>query len=57
VERVDVQLGLRDTQSGQVAITAGVSVGDTLLVGSAQAITTGSRVRVTAITDSTTAAR
>jgi RND family efflux transporter MFP subunit len=57
VERVDVKLGLRDTQTNQVEITAGVSAGDTLLVGSAQAITVGTRVRVTAVTDSTTAAR
>jgi RND family efflux transporter MFP subunit len=57
VERVDVTLGLRDTQSNQVQITAGVNAGDTLLVGSAQAISIGTRVRVTAVTDSTTAAR
>jgi RND family efflux transporter MFP subunit len=57
VERVDVTLGLRDTQSNQVQITAGVNAGDTLLVGSAQAISSGTRVRITAVTDSTTAAR
>lgn len=57
VERIDVQLGLRDPQTNQVEITAGVAAGDTLLVGSAQGITVGTRVRVTAITDSTTAAR
>jgi RND family efflux transporter MFP subunit len=57
VERVDVTLGLRDTQTNQVQITAGVNAGDTLLVGSAQAISAGTRVRVTAMGDSTTAAR
>jgi RND family efflux transporter MFP subunit len=57
VERVDVTLGLRDTQSNKVQITAGVNAGDTLLVGSAQAISSGTRVRITAVTDSTTAAR
>jgi membrane fusion protein, multidrug efflux system len=57
VERVDVTLGLRDTQTNQVQITAGVNAGDTLLVGSAQAISGGTRVRITAVTDSTTAAR
>jgi hypothetical protein len=40
-----------------VQITAGVNAGDTLLVGSAQAISAGTRVRVTAMGDSTTAAR
>jgi hypothetical protein len=34
-----------------------VCAGATLLIGSAQAITIGTRVRVTSITDSTTAAR
>jgi len=57
VERVDVQLGLRDAQANQVQITAGVAAGDTLLLGSAQAITIGTHVRVTAVGDSTTAAR
>ncbi len=57
VERRDVQLGLRDAQTDRVQIVAGVARGDTLLRGSAQAITPGAAIRVTAITDTTTAER
>jgi RND family efflux transporter MFP subunit len=57
VERIDVALGLRDTQANQVQIVSGVSPGDTLLRGAAQAITPGTLVRVTAIGDSATAER
>jgi RND family efflux transporter MFP subunit len=57
VERLDVQLGLRDPQSDRVQITAGVTAGDTLLLGSAQAIAPGTPVRVTAVADTTTAER
>ncbi len=46
VERAEVQLGLRDDQTGRVELTSGVAVGDTLLVGAAQGISAGTIVRV-----------
>jgi membrane fusion protein (multidrug efflux system) len=57
VERVNVQLGMRDEQASRVQIVSGVAVGDTLLRGAAQAIDPGTPVRVTAVTDTTTAER
>jgi len=57
VERVDVQLGMRDQQASRVQITAGVAVGDTLLRGPAQAIDPGTPVKVSTVTDTTTAER
>ncbi len=57
VERVDVQLGMRDGQANRVQIVAGVAAGDTLLRGAAQAIDPGTPVRVTPVTDTTTAER
>jgi membrane fusion protein, multidrug efflux system len=57
VERVGVQLGMRDAQANRVQIVAGVAAGDTLLRGAAQAIDPGTVVRVTAVTDTTTAER
>jgi RND family efflux transporter MFP subunit len=57
VEHLDVQLGLRDVLANRVQILGGVSAGDTLLRGSAQGINPGSYIRVTTVTDSTTAAR
>lgn len=41
-----VQLGVRDEAEELVEITSGVAEGDTLLLGSAQGVTRGSRVRV-----------
>jgi membrane fusion protein (multidrug efflux system) len=57
VERVNVQLGMRDEQASRVQIVSGVVAGDTLLRGAAQAIDPGTPVRVTAVTDTTTAER
>ena len=57
VEHLDIELGLRDAMANRVQITKGLAAGDTLLRGSAQGINPGSYVRVTTITDSTTAAR
>ncbi len=57
VEHLDVELGLRDVLANRVQILHGVVAGDTLLRGSAQGINPGSYVRVTTVTDSTTAAR
>lgn len=57
VEHLDIELGLRDAMANRVQITKGLAAGDTLLRGSAQGINPGSYVRVTTITDSTTATR
>lgn len=46
VERVPVQVGLRDERSETLQIVSGVAAGDTLLVGAAQGITVGTPVRV-----------
>lgn len=48
VERVDVEIGIRDDQSEMYEITAGLQPGDTLLTGSAQGITPGTPVRIRA---------
>ncbi len=45
-DRVPVQLGLRDARREMVIVTAGVSAGDTLLLGAAQGVTPGTTVRV-----------
>lgn len=57
VERVPVQLGLRDDAAGDYEIVSGLSAGDTLLVGAAQGITPGTPVRVLPATEPTTAGR
>jgi membrane fusion protein (multidrug efflux system) len=46
VVETPVQLGVRDDAAELVEVRAGVAEGDTLLLGSAQAVTPGSRVRV-----------
>ncbi|HWZ57517.1 MAG TPA: efflux RND transporter periplasmic adaptor subunit [Gemmatimonadaceae bacterium] len=51
VERVDVAVGLRDDLAERVEITSGVAVGDTLLLGQAQALSPGTAVRVMPATD------
>ena len=51
VERVPVQLGLRDERAERIEILSGVHVGDTLLLGAAQGITPGTIVRVSAPAD------
>jgi hypothetical protein len=43
-----VELGVRDESAELVEVLAGVAEGDTLLLGSAQGITPGTRVRVLA---------
>ncbi|HEX5439113.1 MAG TPA: efflux RND transporter periplasmic adaptor subunit [Gemmatimonadaceae bacterium] len=50
-QRVEVQVGLRDPQTNQVALTAGVAMGDTLLLGAARGITPGTSVRVVVTAD------
>jgi RND family efflux transporter MFP subunit len=57
VEHLEVQLGMRDAQANRVQILAGVAAGDTLLRGAAQALNPGSTVRISSITDTTTAER
>ena len=56
VERVPVQLGLRDDASEQVEIASGVQVGDTVLLGAAQGITVGTIVKVSSPSDKATSA-
>jgi len=46
VERVPVQLGLRDDGAEKIQITSGVQAGDTLLLGAAQGISSGTVVKV-----------
>lgn len=55
VERVPVQLGLRDEASERVEIASGVQAGDTVLLGAAQGITPGTIVKVSAPSDNPTA--
>ena len=46
VSVVPVTLGVRDEAAEQVELESGVAAGDTLLLGSAQGVTAGARVRV-----------
>ena len=48
VEKVQVQVGITDKASESVEIIAGLQVGDTLLLGAAQGITPGTKVKITA---------
>jgi RND family efflux transporter MFP subunit len=45
-ERVSVKVGLRDERSARVELESGVSEGDVLLTGAAQAVTPGTPVRI-----------
>ena len=56
VERIPVQLGLRDDASETVEIASGVQVGDTLLLGAAQGISVGTIVKVSSPSDKATSA-
>ena len=51
VERIDVELGLRDEESERVEVKTGVERGDTLLVGAARGISPGTPVRVSVPSD------
>ena len=51
VERVPVQLGLRDESTERVEIASGVQAGDTVLIGAAQGITPGTIVKVSVPSD------
>ena len=46
VREVPIKLGVRDEAAELVEVLAGVAAGDTLLLGSAQGVTAGSRVQV-----------
>jgi multidrug efflux pump subunit AcrA (membrane-fusion protein) len=46
VAETDVQLGVRDEAAELVEVLAGAAEGDTVLLGSAQGLTAGSRVQV-----------
>lgn len=48
VERIDLQLGIRDDQAEMFEIIAGVERGDTLLTGTAQGFAPGTPVRIQA---------
>jgi RND family efflux transporter MFP subunit len=51
VERVPVQLGIRDEAAERIEIQSGVQPGDTLLLGAAQGITPGTIVKVSTPSD------
>jgi len=51
VERVPVELGLKDEGSETIEIVSGVVAGDTLLLGAAQGITPGTIVKVSVPSD------
>jgi RND family efflux transporter MFP subunit len=55
VERVDVTLGVRDAANERLEILTGVSLGDTLLLGAARAISVGTSVKVNEPSDATRA--
>jgi hypothetical protein len=57
VERVPVEIGLRDAQNDRVAIAGELAAGDTLLTGAAQGITVGTPIRIGQPADSTRGAR
>ena len=48
VERVEVQVGLRDAVSERLEITTGIAGGDTVLLGAARGISVGTAVSVSA---------
>ena len=51
VERVDVEIGLRDDESERVEVKSGLAQGDTLLVGAARGISPGTPVKVSVPSD------
>lgn len=50
-ERVQVALGIQDTQAETYEVTSGLASGDTVLIGAAQGINAGTPVRVTTVRD------
>lgn len=53
VERVEVDIGIRDDQTEFLELRSGVAAGDTLLLGAAQGITPGTPVKVNTPVDAT----
>jgi RND family efflux transporter MFP subunit len=53
VERVEVEIGIRDDQTEFLELRTGVAAGDTLLLGAAQGITPGTLVKVNTPVDAT----
>ncbi|CAN5534208.1 efflux RND transporter periplasmic adaptor subunit [soil metagenome] len=51
IEKIEVQLGIRDAAAETVEITAGLAAGDTVLLGAARGISPGTPVRVSAPSD------
>jgi RND family efflux transporter MFP subunit len=51
VERVEVELGLRDDQTESVELKVGIAAGDTLLLGTARGLTAGTPVKVSVPAD------
>ncbi|HUO51904.1 MAG TPA: efflux RND transporter periplasmic adaptor subunit [Gemmatimonadaceae bacterium] len=47
-ERVPVTLGVRDTESDRAEVLSGLAAGDSVLIGAAQGVTAGTKVRVMA---------
>lgn len=56
-EQLPVELGLRDEQAQRVEIRSGVAAGDTLLLGAAQSVSSGTPVRIVATDDQPVAQR
>jgi membrane fusion protein, multidrug efflux system len=51
VEKVEIDLGLRDNQTESVEVRAGLTPGDTVLLGTARGLTPGTPVRVSTPND------
>ncbi len=51
VERVEIQLGIRDEASEIVEIRVGLTPGDTVLLGAARGVSPGTPITVSAVTD------
>ena len=49
IERVPVEIGIRDERGERVEIVTGIAVGDTVLVGAALGMTPGTPIRIQAI--------
>jgi RND family efflux transporter MFP subunit len=56
VEKVEVQLGVRDEAAGAFELKSGVAAGDTVLLGAARGISVGTSVVVSAPVDAAAAA-
>ena len=55
VEKVDVQLGVRDDALAALEVTTGIASGDTVLLGAARGISVGTMITVSAPRDATPA--